>query len=59
MTIVVTTWIEGWSTLGQGLEDNASGESDTPVWDPAAYVGKKFNVGIRLGVKSHSSDHQN
>lgn len=57
MTIVVTTWIEGWSKLDQGLEDNASGETDTPVWDPAAYVGKKFNVGLRLGVKSHNSDH--
>ena len=59
MTIVVTTWIEGWSKLDQGLEDNANGESNTQVWDPAAYVGKKFNVGIRLGVKSHNSDHQN
>ena len=57
MTIVVTTWIEGWSKLDQGLDGNANGASDTPVWDPAAYVGKKFNVGIRLGVKSHNSDH--
>ena len=59
MTIVVTTWIEGWSKLDQGETGNANGASDTPVWDPAAYVGKKFNVGIRLGVKSHNSDHQN
>lgn len=59
MTIVVTTWIEGWSKLDQGLDGNKNGASDTPVWDPAAYVGKKFNVGIRLGVKSHNSDHQN
>ena len=57
MKIVVTTWIEGWSILDQGLDGNANGASDTPVWDPAAYVGKKFNVGIRLGVKSHNSDH--
>ena len=57
MKIVVTTWIEGWSKLDQGLDGNANGASDTPVWDPEAYVGKKFNVGIRLGVKSHNSDH--
>lgn len=52
MTIVVTTWIEGWSKLDQGLNGNANGVSDTTIWDPEAYVGKKFNVGIRLGVKS-------
>ena len=57
MTIVVTTWIEGWSKLDQGLNGNANGTSDTTIWDPEAYVGKKFNVGIRLGVKSHNSDH--
>lgn len=57
MTIIVTTWIEGWSKLDQGLNGNANGATNTPVWDPAAYVGKKFNVGIRLGVKSHNSDH--
>ena len=58
MKIVVTTWIEGWSKLDHGYTDNASGATDTPVWDPAEYVNKKFNVGIRLGVKSHNSDHQ-
>ena len=57
MTIIITTWIEGWSKLDQGLDGNANGATNTPVWDPAAYVGKKFNVGIRLGVKSHNSDH--
>lgn len=57
MTIIVTTWIEGWSKLDQGLNGNANGATNTPVWDPAAYVGKKFNVGIRLGVKSHNSNH--
>ena len=59
MKIVVTTWIEGWSKLDHGYSDNASGATDTPVWDPAEYVNKVFNVGIRLGVKSHESDHQN
>ena len=59
MTIVVTTWIEGWSKLDQGLAGNANGASDTQVWNPVAYADKKFNVGIRLGVKSHNSDHQN
>ena len=59
MRIVVTTWIEGWSKLDHGLTGNANGSTDTSVWDPAEYVGKKFNVGIRLGVKSHDSDHQN
>lgn len=59
MRIVVTTWIEGWSKLDQGLEGNANGASDTQVWNPVAYADKKFNVGIRLGVKSHNSDHQN
>ena len=59
MRIVVTTWIEGWSKLDHGLENNASGETDTPIWDPTSYIGKQFNVGIRLGVKSHDSDHQN
>ena len=57
MKIVVTTWIEGWSKLDHGLAGNASGSSDTPIWDPEDYVDKKFNVGIRLGVKSHDSDH--
>ena len=59
MRIVVTTWIEGWSKLDHGYSDNADGGTDTSVWDPAHYVNKKFNVGIRLGVKSHDSDHQN
>ena len=59
MKIVVTTWIEGWSKLDHGYTDNASGATDTAVWDPAEYVNKVFNVGIRLGVKSHDSDHQN
>ena len=59
MRIVVTTWIEGWSKLAHGYTDNATGSSDTAVWDPEQYVNKKFNVGIRLGVKSHESDHQN
>lgn len=59
MKIVVTTWIEGWSKLDHGLTGNASGATDTPIWDPAEYLDKKFNVGIRIGVKSHDSDHQN
>ena len=58
MRIVVTTWIEGWSLLDHGYDDNATGNTDTAVWDPEQYVNKKFNVGIRLGVKSHDSDHQ-
>ena len=57
MRIVVTTWIEGWSKLDHGLTGNASGATDTPIWDPTSYIGKQFNVGIRLGVKSHDSDH--
>ena len=59
MRIVVTTWVEGWSKLDHGYSDNKDGETNTSVWDPAHYVNKKFNVGIRLGVKSHDSDHQN
>ena len=61
MRIVVTTWIEGWSKLDHGYSDNGDGNGgiNTSVWDPAHYVNKKFNVGIRLGVKSHDSDHQN
>ena len=59
MKIVVTTWIEGWAKLKHGYEDNATGSTNTAVWDPEQYVNKKFNVGIRLGVKSHDSDHQN
>lgn len=63
MRIVVTTWIEGWAKLDYGLPGNAHGTStsdtDTPIWDPIQYVNKRFNVGIRLGVKSHSTDHQN
>ena len=59
MKIVVTTWIEGWAKLDHGYEDNATGSTNTAVWDPEQYVNKKFNVGIRLGVKSHESDHQN
>ena len=65
MRIVVTTWVEGWSELEYGLPGNAhqeggaSRDANTPVWDPVQYINKKFNVGIRLGVKSHDSDHQN
>ena len=59
MKIVVTTWIEGWTKLDKGVSGNANGSSDTEVWDPAQYINKKFNVGIRLEVKSHDSDHQN
>lgn len=59
MSIVVTTWIEGWSKLDHGLGDNVDGGNDSAVWDPAYYINKKFNVGLRLGVKSHDSDHQN
>ena len=59
MKIVVTTWIEGWSKLDHGLEGNANSNTDTQVWDPTQYINKKFNVGLRLGVKSHNSDHQN
>ena len=59
MTIVVTTWIEGWAKLDHGYTDNYFGPTDTAVWDPEQYVNKKFNVGIGLGVKSHESDHQN
>lgn len=59
MRITVTVWIEGWAHLAHGYLDNATGSSDTAVWDPEQYVNKKFNVGIRLGVKSHDSDHQN
>lgn len=58
MKIVVTTWIEGWSKLDHGYSDNVDHGTDTAVWDPAEYVNKKFNVGIRLGVKSHDNDHQ-
>ncbi len=57
MKIVVTTWIEGWSKLDHGLAGNANGATDTPIWDPVSYINKKFNVGIRLDVKSHDSDH--
>ena len=72
MSIVVTTWIEGWTELDKGLPGNAhqqsgssqqqsgpSRDENTAVWDPAQYINKKFNIGIRLGVKSHDSDHQN
>ena len=59
MRIVVTTWIEGWAKLDHGYQDNATGSTNTAVWDPEQYVNKKFNVGIELGVKSHDSDHQN
>lgn len=59
MRIVVTTWIEGWSKLDYGYSGNADGGTNTSVWDPTHYVNKKFNVGVRLGVKSHDSDHQN
>ena len=65
MRIVVTTWIEGWTELDNGLPGNAhqqsgtSKDENTSVWDPVQYINKKFNVGIRLGVKSHDSDHQN
>ena len=57
MKIVVTTWIEGWTKLDKGLNNNANGSSDTEIWDPTQYINKKFNVGIRLEVKSHDSDH--
>ena len=57
MKIVVTTWIEGWAKLKHGYEDNATGSTNTAVWDPEQYVNKKFNVGIRLGVKTQENNN--
>ena len=50
-TIRVTIWIEGWHKLSGISTENKDYGSDShtaSVWDPAQYVGQKFNIGLRF-----------
>ena len=58
LKITVTVWLEGWSELSKGIE-GAYEESDSSIWDSAAYASKDFNVGMTFGVRTHSdADHE-
>ena len=58
LTVTVTIWLEGWALLSKGIDYNNSSstinKSNTPIWDSATYVNKKFNVGLTFGVALHS-----
>ena len=54
LTVTVTMWIEGWTKLATGVSGNAQ-NSNTAVWDPATYLGKKFGVGFRFATELHSA----
>lgn len=49
--ITVTIWLEGWTQLSEKPENN--GTTGSAVWDPATYIGKKFQVGMRFACEAH------
>lgn len=52
VTITVTIWLEGWQKLDNVAPDNADASaSESAIWDPAKYVGAKFNVGMRFAIQ--------
>ena len=65
ITVTVTMWIEGWTKLqtpptgNYDNDPNGDGDSadkqNSPVWDPATYIGKKFGVGFRFATELHSA----
>ena len=57
MKIVVTVWLEGWSELHRGSDDNYQDE-DSSIWNSASYAAQKFNVGMTFGVQIHGDNEQ-
>ena len=55
VTLTVTIWLEGWQKLDVAPAGNkdkgTSGSDESPVWDAATYINKKFNVGLRFAVQ--------
>ena len=52
VTITVTIWLEGWQKLDNVAPGNAEASaSESAIWDPAKYVGAKFNVGMRFAIQ--------
>ena len=57
MKITVTIWLEGWSELEHGVDDNYT-DSDSSIWDSASYAAKSFNVGMTLAVQLHDNTNE-
>ena len=51
--ITVTIWLEGWAKLSTKPDGNAT--TGSAVWDPATYIGKKFQVGMRFACEAHEA----
>ena len=56
LKIEVTIWLEGWAELLHGLSGNASGESETAIWDSSKYVANAFLIGMSFGTKLHADN---
>ena len=55
LKITVTIWFEGWQKLADGVGDS----TNDVLWEPSAYIGQHFGVGMRFVVPAHadSTDH--
>ena len=51
--ITVTIWLEGWANLSTKPDGNAT--TGSAVWDPATYIGAKFQVGMRFACEAHAA----
>ena len=51
LLVTVTMWIEGWTTLSDGVGES----TNAAVWEPATYIGKKFGVGFRFCTELHDA----
>ena len=60
LKVTVTIWLEGWTKLTAPTGNaEASATGGSAIWDPATYIGKNFQVGMRFSVNGHdhSVDH--
>ena len=54
LKVTVTIWLEGWSKLTAPTGNAEAGATaGSSVWDPATYIGKKFQVGMRFACEAH------
>ena len=58
LKIEVTIWVEGWAELLHGIDGNASGDTETSIWDADQYDSKAFFVGMRFGVDPHDDENE-
>ena len=49
LVITVTIWFEGWQKLADGVGDS----TNDVLWEPSAYIGQHFGVGMRFVVPAH------